>query len=945
MRILSKFLTLLLCLELIVSPIVPNISMTISNAYAETCPQGFQFDNILNRCLTKTETANVMNATMNCGSDKECYKDNAKRVFMENGSAPDAKGDSFVSKIAIGAATAGAVTYAAMALMKKTSGCKSPAFYGMIGGALALVIGDNLANMQHAKRLKKIQEDWGKVVNPEEANGDKDKERESSIEAQSEAFEMLARAEDSLAQAAKMKQKFFMVASLAFGVTAGISAMEMINNRSLKLKAVASSKKAVIDTVAGMTKEATTTMLPPATPSGKALASVQQAAVDVGTAAMNKEAFDASEMKAGSDKDALAAVGNKIGENTKKEEGKQKVVISQKKAVISTKTATAAATGSTAMASIQTAQQDMAKWEEHTRVTTCDDTGDEKETPAPAEQAKVEPQAPIEPKVDEAPIRSNPPPIDDSLEGFREDIIYIQSDKQSLYSYYLKPKHVDIKAELQAMYNLKNSTDMTSFVMNKWEMEGALKSPLEDYEFYKDSLNASVPDKSVFEAFKAISIATLEFMNPIASAHAREEMQVDGGDGSEPGARAGARTGTGTTAGTRRAATPTPGVDTNAAKDYKEVKAKGFDYTTLIGGALAGGALAFSGIGKELLTSKGRLIFSGVMTAMTLLMAKHAGSQAEASEKRAELLRKMKDEFKSASGAIYACKSEDRNDPAKPNCYCYTAENQRNPNRGSSQICQKLWAGKNTTINPLASAGSSRVCVNSNRQADAACSCRQTNTCMKVKLSGVGGLDMGSMSVLGNGLAPVNGILGGSIDGANLSPATIGAQIAKVDAINKALEKDPLIAKAKNSKAALKLQKQLEKGGASLGSSGLLGGSGSSSMPSNPGEAARMLEKEIKDATAPTSLGGGDFIAAPAPVAEETLEFGMTGDQLAAQEGQIAEVMDKDLDYGGNDINQGSNKNIFEVLSNRYQRSGMRRLFDEKGEAKPEAAATTDITQ
>src|SRR5690606_21761744 len=64
-----------------------------------------------------------------------------------------------------------------------------------------------------------------KIVNPEQAAGDKDKEKEISMEAQSQSFEMLARSEESLAKAATMKKNFFTIAALAYaasGVLAGI---------------------------------------------------------------------------------------------------------------------------------------------------------------------------------------------------------------------------------------------------------------------------------------------------------------------------------------------------------------------------------------------------------------------------------------------------------------------------------------------------------------------------------------------------------------------------------------------------------------------------------------------------------------------------------------------------------------------------------------------------
>jgi hypothetical protein len=777
MRTLFRFLTLLLCLELIVSPFAPNMSLIAQNAHAEDCPTGFTFDSILNRCLTKTETANVMNATMACGNDSQCYKENAQKAFQDKvnaGDAPERKeGGGLVSSVATIAAIAGPVTFAVAGMSNSKSQCQSPSFYAMIGGAAALFVGDTLANMQHKKRLAKIKEEWGKIVNPEEANGDKDKERSTSIEAQSQAFEMLAKAEDSLASAAKMKKTFFMIATLAYGVSAVISGMEIIKEHTLKAASL--------------------------------VVGPQQAA-------------------------AVTAYTQHMVQNT--------------------------------------CTQLAASFEKK---------------------------------------------------------------KDSFYVHYTEGKKLNIKEEIQSHYNLKNSTDLVSFIMNKKEQEGSLDDAFSEYEAYKLAFKDLEPkDKTVFEVFKAASLTAFSNLSPIGSAHAVEQAQTEVATETASGSSANSQ-----------------GVNTNAAKAYKEDKAKGINFLAL-GAGIGIGVAAGMTVGAKMITSTNRLIFSGVMAGMTLMMANHAGSQAEASTKRAELLRKMRDEFVSASGAIYSCKSEDRNDPAKPNCYCYTSENQRNTSRGNSQICQKLWAGINTKASSYTAANqSAKVCVNQNRQADTTCACKQTNTCMKVSLSGVKGLDLGTNNMLNGAIAPLNGIANGSIDAANLNGASLASQAAKLSAIGKELEKNKALDGVKKikDKASLQIKKDLEKGAAGMSSNNMLGSSGSSGMPSNPGEAARMLDKEISE-QAPTGVSGSDTIATGNEAApEQPLEFGMTGDQLAAQEGQIAEVMKQDMDFGGNDINQGSTTNIFEVLSNRYQRSGMRRLFDEKGETKPETASKSDITQ
>lgn len=748
MKKFFTLLSLLLCFELIVSPVAPSLSLLGQEAHAESCPQGFNWDATLNRCLTKTETANVMNATMNCGNDVECYKQNAQKAFQDKinkGEAPEQKkSNQFMSTVGQVAAIAGPVSIAVAGMKNLKGTCAAASFWTMVGGSAALFVGDNLANMQHKKRLKEIKAEWGKIVNPEQANGDKDKEREISIEAQSQSFEMLARAEDSLAKAAKMKKTFFMIASVAYAASGIIAGLEIIAESN------------------------------PAT-----------------------------------------GVAAKLANTCKT---------------------------------------------------------------APAATTKV---------------------------NKKEMGIYAYSD------------HPVIRQQL--LRNLETSNDFISFMVNKkaYESQSYSSPSLDYYLSLKEAFKGNeIQDPEVFSIFKTVSISVLKNLNPISIAMAEEP-------------------------------------NTNAAKAYREDEAKGANpLVTAVGGAAAGYAMG-KWLSKYVTMTKSRAIFSGVMAGWTMVMAKHAASQAEASTKRAELLRKMKDEFASASGAIYSCKSEDRNDPAKPECYCYTAENQRNSNRGNSQVCQKLWTGKNMTAgNYNTLAESARTCINGAGAADSSCSCKTSKGgCMKVSLSSLKGINPGMFSMLSQALDPVNKVSDGTLDAANINSASLENQAARLADVNKKLENSKALAgfKKDKDKNTKDLIAGLTKASTGMSGNNLLGssGSGSSFMPASAGEAASMLEKEIDEAEINKVGGNGNEIAAPEskPSEDPALEFGMTQDQLAAQENQIAEVMKQDLDYGQSDINQGSTTNIFDVLSNRYQRSGMRRLFDEKGVTQPDKPGTTDITQ
>ena len=73
-------------------------------------------------------------------------------------------------------------------------------------------------------------------------------------------------------------------------------------------------------------------------------------------------------------------------------------------------------------------------------------------------------------------------------------------------------------------------------------------------------------------------------------------------------------------------------------------------------------------------------------------------------------------------------------------------------------------------------------------------------------------------------------------------------------------------------------------------------------------------------------------------------DFGTTSDDSGITiEDDVAGVMKKDFKI--DDINSNSDHNIFKIISNRYHRSGLRRLFDKNGISKADSANDTDINE
>jgi hypothetical protein len=310
--------------------------------------------------------------------------------------------------------------------------------------------------------------------------------------------------------------------------------------------------------------------------------------------------------------------------------------------------------------------------------------------------------------------------------------------------------------------------------------------------------------------------------------------------------------------------------------------------------------------------------------------------QMRRSTERAAALRKMKEEFVASNGLLY-CKEEDRSNSCKPICYCYTPDNRRNPDRAKDKVCMNTFA--NMKYDPFGNKGDDKVCLDQNQRVDAKCACRAKKTCMKISSAySMGGFHPGAFRMMGSAAGPAQDLLNGNVGGGNISDsAGINAANIRKAADNMLAKTDPKAFKAQAGLAA-----SMEKGLLAVGSGLSMGGSGASALPSTPAGAAAALDKELKEHkenkinTAASTANGSGYSEDEEPEAVMTEDA--TGEDI-----EIAEVMGKEVDTGDSDVNTSSHTNIFEVLSNRYQRSGMRRLFEENSTAPVDAPSKTEL--
>ena len=334
-----------------------------------------------------------------------------------------------------------------------------------------------------------------------------------------------------------------------------------------------------------------------------------------------------------------------------------------------------------------------------------------------------------------------------------------------------------------------------------------------------------------------------------------------------------------------------------------------------------------------------RIAISGVLGIWMGIMTDHMAKTAKAADDRAKKLMEIKAGFESHAG-LFQCKEEDRTNTNKPECYCYTSDNTPNPARARSKICANAYAAYAKNNFNYLNVPEISGCLASNGNVDGACKCRQTRSCMKMSGFDMKGMSPGTFRMLNGAMAPVNDLITGNSTGAQITSGA-GTNAARIKKAQEDLLKktDPNLAREIAS-----LQTKMEKDLANTGSGLTMGSNADSSpIPMNPQQAAAELEKELKKTNEDLSIAGGagGSIAIPSGLPEP--EFGLSEEGLAIQESQVAEVMKEDLDYGNNDIHGGSSVNIFEALSQRYQRSGMKRLFDETSSGPVEQASDKEI--
>lgn len=345
-----------------------------------------------------------------------------------------------------------------------------------------------------------------------------------------------------------------------------------------------------------------------------------------------------------------------------------------------------------------------------------------------------------------------------------------------------------------------------------------------------------------------------------------------------------------------------------------------------------------------------RTALAGILTLNNVFMLGKISKEQNKAKERKKFLEDLKAQV-TAAGEAFGCTGTDRNNTAKPQCYCYDDTGAFNTARNNSAICQALNKSNSLASTDYSTSSGDAIptsCTNRSGQLDTTCSCKSSNSCLTIT-SGPTGNSTGGISV-SDTAGTLNAINGGSLNAGQIDSAAVTTAAARYNAAAAALaSKNPAIKAAQDkakkiaADATAEAQRSLASSGASLANSGFGGFGDSSSLltAKTPQEALERVKLDIARNEAAVSRSGTG--------SKDDIDFSGVGSGGPAggvvMDQQMAAAMDKALTNSNSDINTDSDTNIFDIVSSRYQRSGMRRLFGGEASVPADAPSAEQVNR
>lgn len=357
----------------------------------------------------------------------------------------------------------------------------------------------------------------------------------------------------------------------------------------------------------------------------------------------------------------------------------------------------------------------------------------------------------------------------------------------------------------------------------------------------------------------------------------------------------------------------------------------------------AGAAATMASLKGMMLHPGGVAAMAGIATAYTFTLASAAGKQEKESKKNAEEIEKIKQKLMTTLAGFCPTGHDDMKNTR---CYCYNTDNSKNESHSKSETCQMLWAKddnlfKNTSDKAATAKLTAKGCVFSDGKFDENCSCKKyrnakgNNACMKSNVgtitAGAGLPNLNTMDYQ----KTLNSIYSGNTSIADLD----GGELAKNAAIASKLS-DQAIKKInahKNTKSPIVINDKVLKNFADkYGKLAPKGNSFSTGSDLAAGQRAAIggaiaesIEKaEEKVASASPTYTKTQGLANKQENTED-LNFSFD-DSSSGSSANVEEFAQKNYDYRQNDIHTRQDVSIWQVISNRYMQTGLKRLFPDE---------------
>lgn len=337
-----------------------------------------------------------------------------------------------------------------------------------------------------------------------------------------------------------------------------------------------------------------------------------------------------------------------------------------------------------------------------------------------------------------------------------------------------------------------------------------------------------------------------------------------------------------------------------------------------------------------------RLALAGVLTANAMATKAHAGKEADKAKDRITFLEKLRDQVTIAGNGVN-CGSADA---AQASAVCKSnAVDVITPSGATG--ANGLTAAEFNTAGSNDPSFTTPRCITNTGSFDSACSCKKNNTCLSISNSISGGIPSGVS--LGSVPSSLDSVTNGKLAGINLNEADLTAQAARLNQMNDTLsKKNPAIAKA-NADA----KKQIAQIGADLakqaGSGPALAATGpaenSLTNAPTPEEALKQMKNELSQEINKVEGQTASASGTKSDLDLSGLDDAPSDTPAVAPSDKLAEVMASEYEMGNNDINTETSTSIFDIVSNRYKRSGIRRLLGSEQLIPADGAASSDINR